>query len=523
MKKNMFTIMIALSLVSLTACNNDDYTEPKKDWDADANSFVSYDENGFDTYFKPEVGYVGDPMPMYDSKTGEYKIYYLQDYRPNPVGTFHPIYLVTTKDGANYDLKGEAVPTGGIDEQDAAIGTGSITLKDGKYYCYYTGEKYKPTSTQSRQVVMRALSDDGISWTKDRIFNLKGEDYGYDKNDFRDPQVFKTDDGVYHMIIATRKNGKGTIAEFTSSDMLNWNHVGDFMNMQWDRFYECPDVFKMGDYWYLIYNDQTSFMRMPQYFKGKTLDELKACTAGDAGRWPDYREGKLDGKGIYAVKTASNGTDRLAFGWCPTRAGEDTGNVPEESEWAGNLVCHKLIQHSDGTLAFGPTTTAKYTNSKDVKVVAPQGAGLDIAAGKYSMFSRLEYHNLLTFDVKLSDTNGRFSIDFARATDSNVWYSVQVNADESKANFEKWVKKTEKKGDFDVDTYENTFLLDSQFKQPSDGVYHVTVCTDQSVCIVYINDELAFTNRIYQIQKNPWAISAVKGSVKVENVVMKWY
>ena len=325
------------------------------------------------------------------------------------------------------------------------------------------------------------------------------------------------------MIIATRRFGKGTIVECTSNDLMTWTDPVFFMNMQWDRFYECPDVFNMGDYWHLVYNDQIDFMRMPQYFKGTSLEDLKNCTLNDAGRWPDYREGKLDSKGIYAVKTVSNGKERLAFGWCPTRAGKDTGKVPKESEWAGNLVCHKLIQHQDGTLAFGPATIGKYTNTKDVKIIAPKGAGYDIKEGDYTMLSRLEYHNFLSFDVKLSDLNGRFSIDFVRGTDSNVWYSVQVNADEKKANFEKRVKKVEKKGDFEVETYESTFLLDSQFKQPDDGVYHVTVCTDQSVCVVYINDELSFTNRIYNLQKNPWSISAVKGDVKVENVVMKWY
>ena len=505
--------MMLASVSILASCQDDEFTEPTKDWDTFTEYFASPDVNGFDTYFKPSVGYVGDPMPMYDSNAREYKIYYLQDYRPNPVGTFHPIYVTSTEDGATYSLSGEAVPTGGIDEQDAAIGTGSITLKDGKFYCYYTGEKYKPTSSQNKQVVMRAFSEDGITWKKDRVFMLKGTDFGYDRNDFRDPQIFKTDDGTYHMIISTRKSGKGTIAEFTSSDLMNWTHTGDFMNMQWDRFYECPDVFKMGNYWYLVYNDQTSFMRMPQYFKGTSLDDLKSCTANDAGRWPDYREGKLDGKGIYAVKTASDGTERFAFGWCPTRAGQDTGNVPDESEWAGNLVCHKVIQHEDGTLAFGPVKTEKYANTKDVKIIAPQGAGYDISEGNFSMFTRLEYHNMLTFDVKLSDLQGRFSIDFARGTDSDYWYSVQVNADENKANFEKKVKKGEG----------GKWLMDALFKQPADGVYHVTICTDQSVCIVYINDELAFTNRIYNVQKNPWSISAIKGNLKVENMKMCWY
>ena len=106
------------------------------------------------------------------------------------------------------------------------------------------------------------------------------------------------------------------------------------MTMMWDRFYECPDVFKMGDWWYLVYSEQASFMRKVQYFKGKTLEELKATTANDAGIWPDNREGMLDSRAFYAGKTASDGTNRYIWGWCPTRAGNDNGNVGDvEPEW----------------------------------------------------------------------------------------------------------------------------------------------------------------------------------------------
>ena len=47
------------------------------------------------------------------------------------------------------------------------------------------------------------------------------------------------------MLIATRKNGKGHIVEFTSADLKEWESAGTFMTMMWDRFYECPDVFNV--------------------------------------------------------------------------------------------------------------------------------------------------------------------------------------------------------------------------------------------------------------------------------------
>ena len=41
------------------------------------------------------------------------------------------------------------------------------------------------------------------------------------------------------------------------------------------------------------------------------------------GVWPDNKEGFLDSRAFYAGKTASDGTNRYIWGWCPTRAGND--------------------------------------------------------------------------------------------------------------------------------------------------------------------------------------------------------
>lgn len=188
------------------------------------------------------------------------------------------------------------------------------------------------------------------------------------------------------------------------------------MTMMWDRFYECPDVFKMGDWWYLVYSEQASFMRKVQYFKGRTLEELKATTANDAGIWPDNREGMLDSRAFYAGKTASDGTNRYIWGWCPTRAGNDNGNVGDvEPEWAGNLVAQRLIQHEDGTLTLGvpDAIDRKYTSAQEVKVMAKDGNVTEsgktytLAEGASVIFNRLKVHNKISFTVKASSNTDR--------------------------------------------------------------------------------------------------------------------
>lgn len=525
MKSMLQYTLFSLLALPMGACSDEEASVPMKDWDGTSTYFAPTDEASFKTYYKPAVGHVGDPMPFYDPVAEDFKILYLQDYRPNPAGTYHPIWAVSTKDAAHYMALGELISCGGIKEQDAAIGTGCTVYNpaDKQYYTFYTGNKYMPTATDHGQVVMLATSSDFKAWTKNRTLYIKGVDAGYEKNDFRDPFVFADETGTWHMLVSTKKNGKGVLAEYTSSDLLNWEHAGVFMTMMWDRFYECPDVFKMGDYWYLVYSEIHSAVRKVQYFKGRTLEELKAATANDAGLWPDAHEGVLDSRGFYAGKTAGNGTDRYIWGWCATREGEDNGNA---YEWAGALVAHKLIQHEDGSLTLGAIegVDKKYTQPSEVKVMQTIGdAGQN--NGQYTLseassllFNRLGNHNKISFTLTAADKYARFGVSFVRGTDSDKYYSLVINPEDDgnnhKLNFE---IEGEKGSGFQsgMDSY--------KFATPADNVYHVTIYIDNSIAVVYVNDVLAHTVRLYGIQRNCWSINSYTGTATVADLRVSTY
>lgn len=530
--KTIIQIIAITACVSMpiAGCSNDNSLVEQKDWNT-SSYFASPDEQMQTTFFKPYSGYVGDPMPFFDPVAKDFKILYLQEYRPNPAGTYHPIWAVSTTDAANYTSLGMLIPFGGLAEQDAAIGTGSTIYSetDHLYYTFYTGGKYQPRPTDASQAVMVATSPDFKTWTKSRTFLLRGGDYGYSNDNFRDPFVFKGDDGKYHMIVSSQKNNKGTLAEFISTDLRSWTCAGDFMNMMWDRFYECPDIFKMGDWWYLIYSEKHAAVRRVQYFKGKTLDELKSCTAYDAGHWPDNHEGFLDSRGLYAGKTASDGTNRYLWGWCPTRAGEDNtavGAYPNEPQWGGNLVAYRLIQHSDGTLTLGETKGEidKYNQSQEVQLMEQSKSGVAVQNGKYTMsgdayalFNRLDNHNRISFTVTTNGNTDKFGVSFVRGSDSKKYYSMIVNPESEsirKVNFE---EQGESGAGFipGIDGY--------SFNRPADNTYHITIYTDNSVCVMFINDVCSYTNRIYGIQKNCWSINNYGGTITISNLNIKQY
>ena len=516
---------LSFSMMLASCADNSFDGDPAKDWNGTTTFFVSDDAEGFDTYYMPSVGRVGDPMPFYDRQTGDFKVLYLQEFPNNMNHRFHPIWGVSTKDGANYESLGEVLPYGTNDfQQDAALGTGCAYEKDGTYYIYYTGHN---GNCKNREVVMRATSPDFKTWTKDELWTLNGPDFGYSGNDFRDPQVFVADDNLYHMVIATYPNGGGDpcFAEFKSTDLKNWEHVGRF-KMIWDRMLECPDIFKMGDWWYLVYSEsfRASWSRKVKYMMAKSYAELKACF-NDGPKLPaDGHEGVLDSRAFYAGKTASNGTDRYIWGWSPYRAGLDIheknldmgagdGNEPK---WSGALVCHKIIQHNDGTLTLGavPAMAAKYNRQQTLSVMTSNGYTNGTLSGDdaYVLYNRLGACNHISMTVTTSNNWDKFGISFVRGTDSKKYYTIVVNPEDEnhrKLNFEQ--EGEEGKGFIEAaDGY--------WFERPADNVYNIDIYTDNSVLTFYINDVCAYTQRIYGIQKNCWGINNYGGSVTISDV-----
>ncbi len=522
-------LYIVCCLCTFFGCRSEAPVETK-DWDNTTKQYASVDEKLSTTYYKPYSGFVGDPMPIYDPQSRSFKVLYLLEYRPNMPGTYHPFWGLETTDGANYTSLNEVLPTGARAEADAALGTGCVVYNpaDRLYYIYYTANRDQPKAGEDAQIIMRATSPDFKTWTKDPLFRLRGITYAYSTSDFRDPCIFADEDGLWHMLVSTKTGGKGQLAEFTSADLREWTHAGVFMPVMWDRFYECPDVFKMGDWWYLVYSEMHHAIRRVQYFKGRTLDELKACTAADAGRWPDDHEGFLDSRGFYAGKTATDGTNRYIWGWCPTREGNDNTktNSGSEPQWAGSLVAHRLIQHEDGTLTMGevPGVKAKYATPKTVTLMGQSEAGVTEAKGgytlapqSYALFNRLGYHNHLSMTVTTEGAEDKFGISLVRGTDSEKYYTLVVNpegAERRKINFEE--EGPEGKGFIEaIDSY--------IFHTPADNTYHIDIYTDNSVLVMYINETLAYTNRIYGIQHNCWSVNSYNGTVTVKDIQLKQY
>jgi beta-fructofuranosidase len=299
----------------------------------------------------------------------------------------------------------------------------------------------------------------------------------------------------------------------------------------------------MGDWWYIVYSEgyRASWSRKVKYMMAPTFEDLKACFNDPGANWPkDGKEGVLDSRAFYAAKTASNGTDRLIWGWCPYRTGADIheknlnvgagdGNEPN---WSGALVCHKIIQHADGTLTLGevPAMASKYDKAQALNVMECNGYDNGTLSGDnaYVLYNRLGTSNHISFTVKTSNNWDKFGISLVRHTDIDYYYTLVVNPEDEnhrKVNFEqegfRMVKVYEDGVEKEVRVNGCGFVegIDGYwFERPQDNVYHIDIYTDNSVLVLYINDVCAYTQRIYGIQKNCWSINNYGGSVTVSDV-----
>ncbi len=469
------------------------------------------------TFYKPQSGYVGDPMPYYNAGDNTFYLYYLQDWR-NGASTDHPVYCTTTNDYSSFSGFTQAIATGDAGSQEAYLGTGSfIKNSEGKLFGFYTGHN---GSLYPAEKIMLATSTDMRTFTKVPSFTFEAPD-GYDKNNFRDPCVYYDPTrSAYVMIVTTIKDGKGILARYTSTNLENWNLITPLTDFNSDaEILECPDIFKIGDKWYLL------FSRINRDEHRKTFYRVSDSPDGPWERCEDEKghHETIDGLFFYAGKTASNGSDRYISGWCSTGQ-EVNGN--NELDWAGSLISHKLVQQPSGKLypVIPDAVDQKFNTSAPYALLKQQGEVLvedgayilsDDGDRSYALFNRntSPVKIELTIDASQSDS---FGFSFGACDDLSQVYSVAFDLTSSN----RWSMPAlflNKESNYATGSYSDELNF-TPLILPEDKVFNVKVVIEKSICVVYVNDNVAFTNRIYKMDKNPWSIFVDEGTIEVTDL-----
>jgi beta-fructofuranosidase len=236
---------------------------------------------------------------------------------------------------------------------DFGCWSGCIVEEAGVASMFYTGVTLD--GEQRRPSICRATSVDGlVTWTKAPGDPCVPEPPGGIALDaFRDPFVFRDDDGWSMLVGAGTCDGLGTVLLYRSSDLGSWTYDGPFLSTDEvaraegadGPCWECPQLVRVGDAAVLIVSvvDRAPGVRPSHVtaFVGRV----------EGGRFVvDHVEQLGMGPDFYAPATTITPDGRhLLLGWIP----EDPPQEPSSRTWTGSMTFPRTVSlGEDGRLSL---------------------------------------------------------------------------------------------------------------------------------------------------------------------------
>jgi len=453
-------------------------------------------------YYQHPGTWFGDCMPIY--ARGAYYLFHQRDTRrPGPFGEPFGWALARTTDFVVYEDFGDVLPRGEDSSQDQFVFAGSVFEANGSFYAAYTGyNRDYAAHGKPAQVLMLAASDDLLDWHKTGRRVVVPQP-GYDPNNWRDPFVLRDDEhDRWVMILGSRLAGErvltGRTVWFTSTDLETWDFHGDFWAPDLYSMHEMPDLFRIGDWWYLLTTEYSD--------RSKTVYRTSRSMFGP---WSAPVDDAFDGRAYYAARSASDGTHRYLFGWVPTKAGDtDLG----AQQWGGTLVVHEVLQRPDGSLGVGlPAGVSAAFNGQP----APTAGELELSRADGRAELSLGDVPGPTYCIRArfrvtAETRG-VAFELARDPATGDAYAFTIYPGEQRLVFDKvpnypWFR-------YDNRGQERPLRLDPA------RTHDVCIVVDGSIATIYV-DDVALNARMYDQRGASIAASVVDGTLTLTDVTI---
>jgi len=462
-------------------------------------------------FYKPEIGAAADVIPFFEN--GEFKLLYLHDYRNiDEYGEGCQWNLLTTKDFITYKNYNNVIERGEKDEQDLYIFTGGVIKKDGIYFVFYTGHNpHLRERGLPEQKILLATGNDLTNLKKIKEFVLEAPDY-LEIHDFRDPFIYYDEnEGEYKMLLAARtKYGsikhRGVTMIARSKDLFDW--VLDKTPFYAPNAYythECPDYFKMGEWYYLIFSE----------FTDKFVTRYRFSKQPE-GPWLTPKYDVFDNHAFYAAKSVSDGDRRYLFGWNPTKNDEkDSGFW----QWGGNIIPQELYQNDDGTLSVRiPNQIYNFYNKKislDVFNSSEmskydEGISADENIFGYTLFNEIPPKCKIELSFVINGICHDFGVLLYADDDFNQGYLIKFEPELSRVILDKVNRKDPAICGM-MDTERNIPFVEFMEHQ-------LLIIVDDTIAVMYIDGKYSMNIRMYDITKRRFGVYSNHSNVDFSNI-----
>lgn len=307
-------------------------------------------------HLMPRIGWMNDPNGVC-YYNGKYHMFYQYHPYSTQWGPMHWGHAVS-EDLLHWEnLPAALAPDMEYDKNGCFSGS-AVELADGRHLLMYTGVLLKEWEDGVVRDVQRqcVAVGDGVNYEKyegNPVLDEKDLPEGASKQDFRDPRIWKQEDGTYLCMIGSRPaDGSGQILLYSSKDGFDWKYekVLAANGNRYGKMWECPDFFTLDGKGVLLTSPQDMLPEGTEFFSGNgTL-----CIIGDWNAetydFTEENHQSIDyGMDFYAPQTVDAPDGRkIMIGWMQNW--DTLGYRRPDTEWYGQMSLPREIAVKDGRL-----------------------------------------------------------------------------------------------------------------------------------------------------------------------------
>ncbi len=310
-------------------------------------------------HLSTRTGWMNDPNG-FSYYNGMYHMFY--QYHPYDCnwGPMHWGHAVS-KDLLHWEYLPAAIAPDEFYDMNGCFSGSAAALPDGRQLLMYTGvqKHHTPGGTVEIQTQCLAVGDgvDYVKYENNPVLDGKDVPAGSSVNDFRDPKIWKLQDGTFRCVVGNRPaDGSGQILLYKSEDGFHWTFEKVLIanNNRFGKMWECPDFFPLDGKYVLLTSPQDMLPEGFEYHNGNgTLCLIGDCDEKDFDFTPQHNQSIDYGIDFYAPQTVETPDGRrVMIGWMQNW---DTCSMRMPNQpWFGQMSLPRELSIKNGRLYQKP-------------------------------------------------------------------------------------------------------------------------------------------------------------------------
>ena len=348
------------------------------------------------------VGWMNDPNG-FSVFQNEYHLFFQYHPFSNAWGPMHWGHCKS-----NDLVRWEYLPAAMAPDQSYDAGgcySGSAIEVAGKHVLIYTGviDRYLEDGSHDYRQVQCMAEGNGTDYCKyegNPVITGKSLPEGSSTEEFRDPKVWREEDGYYLVVGSQGLDGFGQVLLYRSDDLKQWEFLNilDKSGGKYGKMWECPDFFPLGNRHILLVSPQ--HMRAEGYEFHNGNNSAFICGHYDKKTHQFQREKIISadyGLDFYAPQTLQTEDGRrIMIGWMQSW---DAGFMNDFPEWYGMMTLPRELALKNGRVYQNPVRELEKYRRNEVKYEGKKITGSTVLEGIWGRILDLQV-DITEFDFR---------------------------------------------------------------------------------------------------------------------------